>query len=447
MTAGLPSSLRGRFLRLTAFNILANIVVPLAGLVDTAMLGHLPEIRFLAGVALGGVLFDFLYWSLGFLRMATTGTTAVAMGRGEAVEVQRILQRSLLLAVGLGLVILLGQRLLEQLGFAFLSGTPEVEAAAQEYFRARIWGAPAVLANLVLMGWFLGREESRLVLVMTLVASLANIGLDYLFIFQLGWAARGAGLATMMSQYLMSGAGLWLYLRRREGVAWRLRELSDLPALLAMARLQRDLLLRTLCLVASFALFTNLGALLGTTLLAANTLLLRVLTLAALFIDGIAFATESLAGRLAGEESRERLRWLLRRSLLWAAACGLGFVLFLALLPHSFFGLLTSHSEVIELAIAYSPWLMTTLMLGSAAYVFDGFFLGLTDGRTLRNAMLGSFFLVFLPLSGLAYQTRDPSLLWLSLAGFMLARGLTLGWAAVRKLRPGSASLLPQGES
>lgn len=440
----MPSTLRGRFLRLAVFNILANIVVPLAGLVDTAMLGHLPEIRFLAGVALGGVLFDFLYWSLGFLRMATTGTTAVAMGRGETVEAQRILQRSLVLAVGLGLTILAGQRLLEQLGFAFLTGAPEVEAAAREYYRARIWGAPAVLANLVLMGWFLGREESRLVLVMTLVASLANIGLDFYLIFQLGWAARGAGLATMVSQYLMLATGLWLYTRRRDGVGWSLRALGDVPALVAMVRLQRDLLLRTLCLVASFALFTNLGALLGTLLLAANTLLLRVLTLAALFIDGIAFATESLAGRLAGEGSRERLRWLLRRSLLWAAACGLGFVLFLGILPHAFFGLLTSHGEVVELAIAYSPWLMLTLMLGSAAYVFDGFFLGLTDGRTLRNAMLGSFFLVFLPLAGLAYQTRSPSGLWLSLAGFMLARSVTLGWAASRKLRAGSPSLLPE---
>lgn len=423
-----------RFLRLTVFNILANIVVPLAGLVDTAMLGHLPEIRFLAGVALGGILFDFLYWSLGFLRMATTGTTAVAMGRGDTVEGQRILQRSLLVALGLGMTILLGQRLLEHAGFQLLAGAPEVELAGREYFRARVWGAPAVLANLVLMGWFLGREESRLVLLMTLVASITNIVLDYLFIFRLGWAARGAGWATMLSQYLMLATGGFLYALRRDGVGWSLRVLADPSALVTMLGLQRDLLLRTLCLVGSFAVFTNLGALLGTAVLAANTLLLRVLTLAALFIDGVAFATESLAGRLAGEESVDRLRWLLQRALLWAAVCASLFVAFLVLLPEPFFRLLTSHLEVVELASRYTPGLIATLLLGSAAYILDGFFLGLTDGRTLRNAMFLSFGLVFLPLAGIAYQTANPWVLWLSLAGFMLARATTLGWAAHRYL-------------
>lgn len=418
-----------RFLRLALINILANITVPLAGLVDAAMLGHLPDIRFLAGVALGGVVFDLLYWSFGFLRMSATGMTAQALGRGEAAEAERILQRILLLALSIGLLILLAQSWIGNAGFSLLAGEPGVEAAGRAYYEARIWGAPAVLANLVFIGWFLGREEARLVLIMTLVASLGNIAFDYLFILQLNMDARGAGLATALSQYAMLAVALVFYWRRRGAAPWRWHELLDRGKILALLRLQNDIFIRTLCLVGSFAVFTNLSALFGTQVLAANNLLLRFLTMASFLIDGAAYATESLAGRLFGEGDLRGLR----RLLLLALAVGFAFAALFALptflVPSTLLGWLTHHSEVVAIGARLSPWLVATLLAGSFAYILDGFFLALTAGRELRNSMLMSTFLGFIPLAAWAWWAQDIRFLWGALLALMVWRALTLAWA------------------
>jgi MATE family multidrug resistance protein len=435
VTSSSASDLERRFLRLTAVNVLSNLSVPLAGLVDTAMLGHLDEIRFLAGVALGSILFDYVYWTFGFLRMGTTGLTAQAVGRGDRQATFGVLYRFGLLAVSLGAAIVLLQLPLREGGFAVLAGTAEVESAGRAYFDARIWGAPATLANFVLLGWFLGREEPRRALWMTLAANLTNIALNYLFIVRLGWAARGAGLATMLGQYAALGAGVAMLLRVPRRAPWRLGRVLRGEAWGSLFRLNRDLILRTLCLISAFAVFTNLSSVLGTVLLAANAILLRVLNMTAYVIDGGAFATETLAGRMLGARDRRGLRRLHALSLgfgLAFAACALA-LLFSA--PRAFYGLLTSHGDVVETALRFGPWLVPTLVLGSLAYMYDGMFLGLTDGRTLRNAMLLSFVGVFVPLAGAAWLLRDNHWLWGALAAFMAARAVTLAWPARRMLR------------
>ena len=220
-----------RFARLALINILSNLAVPLAGLVDTGMLGHLPDIRFLAGVALASVLFDYIYWTFGFLRMGTTGITAQAVGRGDRDETFRVLYRSLALALVIAGVVLLLQAPMRELGFAIMSGETGVEQAGRDYYDARIWGAPATLCSFALVGWFLGREQSRHVLVMTVVGAACNIVLNYIFIVRMGLAARGAGLATMISQYVMLGVGLFLFLRQPQVVPWRWPQVLDPPRL------------------------------------------------------------------------------------------------------------------------------------------------------------------------------------------------------------------------
>ena len=201
------SGLQRRFFRLALINILSTVTVPLVGLVDTAMLGHLPDIRFLAGVALASLLFDYLYWTLGFLRMSTTGITAQAVGRKENDEVGLVLYRSMLVALVLGTAIAALQGPLGDAGFAMLSGEPGVEQAGREYFDARIWGAPAVLSGFVLMGWFLGREQSRHVLKMAVVGNLANVLLNYVFIIRMQMEAYGAGLARKLDMIVANQVG------------------------------------------------------------------------------------------------------------------------------------------------------------------------------------------------------------------------------------------------
>ena len=422
-----PSSdLRRRFLRLTFLNALANLAVPLAGLVDTGMLGHLDELRFLGGVALGAVLFDFVYWSFGFLRMGTTGITAQAVGREDRREVYLSLYRSLLLAVGLAAALLLLQVPLRELGFSLLQGDAGVKAAGRDYFDARIWGAPATLANFALLGWFLGREESGRALAMTVTANAVNVVLDYLFILRLGWQATGAGVATALAQWSMLGVGALLFLRSGQAVGWRWRDVAERAALASLLRLNRDILVRTLCLVSTFAAFTSLSAALGTAVLAANTILLRLFYLVAYGIDGAAFATESLAGILRGARDPAALRRLVRLAMTTGLLLPVPVLGAALLFPYPIYGLLTDHAEVVDLAARFGPWLVPVLLLGAAAFVYDGLFLGLTAGPALRNAMLLSVGLGFVPAALLAHAEGSNDLLWLAMALFMAARALTL---------------------
>jgi len=423
-------SLPRRFFRLTFLNILANVSVPLAGLVDTAMLGHLDDIRFLAGVALASVIFDLLYWSFGFLRMGTTGVTAQALGRGDAAEVHLTLYRGVAFGVAAGLVLWLLQSPLEDLGFTLLSGEAGVEAAGRDYFGARIWAAPATLVNFAFLGWFLGREESGRALALTLTAALSNVGFNYLLIVRLGWAAFGAGVATALSQVLMLGLALALFFPRSGRVAWRWPEVLDRERLTAFFRLNRDILLRTLCLVGAFAVFTNFSSILGTGVLATNAILLRIQNLAAYLIDGAAFAIESLAGIFRGADRPRDLRRVIRLAMATGVAFALVFLTGLTAAPTVVLGLLTSHGDVVAAGRTFAPWLWPVLVLGAVAFVYDGLFLGLTAGRALRNTMLLSSLGVFLPLAMWAVVHDSNHLLWLSMAAFMAARAGTLGWAA-----------------
>ncbi|ASC73907.1 DNA damage-inducible protein F [Halomicronema hongdechloris C2206] len=416
------------FLRLAAANILSNLMVPLAGLIDTAFLGHLNDIRHLAGVALATVIFNVLYHSLGFLRMGTTGLTAQARGRGEDDEVWRVALRNGSLALGLGLLILLLQGPIRTVGFALLPAEAAVQVAGAAFYNTRIWGAPAVLLNLVLLGWFLGQGQGRRLILLSALGNGANIGLDYLFIRQWGWASAGAGAATALSQYAVLLVGLnWVL---RDGGWGRLSrllpQLRDYTALRGLLQLNRDILIRTLALVASFALFTQFSARLGTPVLTANTLLLQVISLTAYFVDGIAFATESLAGQFHGSGERQHLRWLLGLGGTLSVAIGIGIALGFSLWPIPLFGLLTGHGDVVARVGHYVWWLLPSLGLGAIAYLLDGYFLGLTAGKALRNSSLLAAAVGFLPSALLAQHLDSPHLLWLAFTLFMAGRATTL---------------------
>jgi len=419
-------SLRSRFLRLTALNVLANLSVPLAGLVDTGMLGHLADIRFLGGVALGTVIFDFVYWSFGFLRMGTTGLTAQALGRGDRRDLDLVLYRGLTLAAILAAALLALQVPLREAGFALLQGEGAVEAAGRAYFGARIWAAPATLANFALLGWFLGREESGRALAMTVTANAVNIGLDALFILRFGWGAVGAGAATALSQYAMLGVGVALWLRSGRSTPWSWREVAERTELFALLALNRDILIRTAFLVSTFAAFTSLSAAMGTVTLAANTILIKLFYLVSHGVDGAAFATESLAGILRGKGDAAGLRRLVRMALAAGLLFPVPFVLALGIAPRTVYGLITDHADVVALATGYGWWLLPVFFLGAVAFIYDGLFLGLTAGAALRNAMVLSALVGFLPLALLAHRTGNNHLLWAALALFMGARAITL---------------------
>jgi len=418
-----------RFFRLASVNILSNLMVPLAGLVDVAFLGHLAEIRHLAGVALATVLFNYIYWTFGFLRMGTTGTTAQAVGRADEEAMLLTLLRNGLLAIGLGFIILVLQHRLRELGFALLSATPEVKSSGIAYYDALIWGAPATLLNFVLIGWFLGREQGGRVLLLSVVGNGANVVLDYLFIVRWGWESAGAGTATATSQYLMLLIGIILVYRERwlgkvKAIA---KYILDPAALKATFALNSDILVRTFALVSTFAIFTNLSSAMGTVVLATNTLLLQVVTLAAYFIDGLAFATESFAGIFRGQGGSAGLIPLVRISGGASLILGLLFALVFNVFAEALFGLLTNHKDAITLIGHYVKWLFPVLGFGSIAYLLDGYFLGLTEGSILRKSTLIAALLGFAPVALVAWWLQNVHILWLALSLFMVGRAVTLG--------------------
>ncbi|WP_239112400.1 MATE family efflux transporter [Halomicronema sp. CCY15110] len=431
MTPFLP-----RFGRLAIANIVSNLMVPLAGIIDTAFLGHLADVRHLGGVAIASVIFNLVYWSFGFLRMGTTGLTAQAFGRRDTAAMNLLLLRNGLLAVVLGLLIVMLQGPIREIGFWLLNAEPDVRLSGEAFFNARIWGAPAVLANYVLLGRFLGCGQGRRVVLLSVVGNGGNILLDYWFIRELGWESAGAGAATAISQGLMFAVGLGLLLRE-VAIAdlWQLRpQLWDKTALTAMVQLNRDIMVRTFALLLSFALFTNWSSALGSEILAANTLLLQVVTLTSYFIDGLAFATETFAGQFYGAGAAAQLRTLLVWGLSSSVVFGMAIALTFSLFTQPLFRLMTQHQAVIDQVQSLVWWLVPTLTLGAIAFLLDGYFIGLTQGHLLRNSTLLASGLGFLPLGLLARHWQSPAVLWMALASFMTVRALTLGSQVARSL-------------
>ncbi|MGD1806950.1 guanitoxin biosynthesis MATE family efflux transporter GntT [Dapis sp. BLCC M126] len=427
----MKSVIHNGFLRLALVNILSNLMVPLASLVDLAFLGYLDEIHHLAGVSIATVLFNYIYWTFGFLRMSTTGTTAQARGSGNDREVKQICLRNCLIALAIATIIIIFKYPLREIGFSLLSATPEVKASGISYYQSLIWGAPATLLNFVLIGWFLGLEQGGKVLLLSVVNKGTNIILDYIFIVRWGWESSGAGSATAISQYITLVVGIVC--------VFNLISLAEIPQLIKNLWqpqviietfiLNRDILIRTFALISTFAIFTNLSSYIDTLVLATDTLLLQVVTLAAYFIDGLAFATESLAGKSYGEGNQEQLKVLVKLSGIISVSIGLIFALIFCLFPTPLFSLLTNHSQVINNISSYVLWLIPVLGFGGMAYMLDGYFLGLTQGNLLRNSTLIATLAGFLPFAIVGWLLKSNHILWLALAMFMATRAITLGKA------------------
>ncbi|EMY26427.1 MATE domain protein [Leptospira interrogans serovar Australis str. 200703203] len=299
---------RHKFYKLTFYNILANITVPLTGIVDTSILGNLNTYVFMAGAALSGILFDFMFWMFGFLRMGTTGLTAQAVGEKNEKESIFILVRSISLACFFGAMILIFSPWIREIGFQILEGSSEVKMAGISYFDARIPGSIAVLCNYVFTGWFLGRGKSSVVLIATVVGNGMNVILDVWFIFKLGWEAYGAGLATSISQFGMLLIFIFLFFieLKIQNISKLLflnnKNLFSVQGFSSLLHLNKDIFLRTFFLIITFSIFRNFSSEAGTEILATNSILLQLILVSAYLVDGAAFATESLAGNIYGKK-------------------------------------------------------------------------------------------------------------------------------------------------
>ncbi|MFN6473550.1 MAG: guanitoxin biosynthesis MATE family efflux transporter GntT [Nostoc sp. SerVER01] len=426
-----------RFFRLAIANVVSNIIVPLSGLISVAFLGHLEEIRHLAGVALATILFDYIYFLFNFLRMGTTGVTAQAVGREDREEMLRVLLRNGLVALGLGAAILMLQYPIRELWFAIVSATPEVKASGIDYFNVRIWGAPAVLLNWVIIGWLLGREMSGKVLLMSVVGNGANVAFDYLYIVRWEWASTGAGISQALSQYLMLLVGLVLASQdiQFKELQTAFQQLWDWLAFKSAFSLNGNIFVRSLANMTTWAAFGNLSAVMGTMVLAENALLLQIMLLSIFLVEGIGFATETLTGNFKGQTANDEFIPLLQVTVGSSLSVGLCIAVACILFPETVFGLLSDHTEIIEPIKVYVPWLIIVLGCQAIASTLDGYFGGLAEGKPIRNASLYGALFGFAPLAVWAWQAHSNQILWLAMSGFMVTKMVAIAIQVPRTLQ------------
>lgn len=440
-------TLNRRILAIAVPMIISNLSIPLLGMVDAGVMGHLPEPVYLGAVAVGATIFNFLFLGLNFLRMGTTGVAAQAHGRDDAAGLRGALGQSVLLALSLAGVLLLLQWPLRELALQLILPSPEVAAQARAYFDVRIWSAPAVLVNYALLGWFLGLQNARVPLALLLIANTLNIILDFVFVVGLGMRTEGVALATVIAEYASTGAGVWF--ARRALLAypgeWRRATLLDTVTLKRLIGINANIFLRTLSLMFAFAFFTAQGARGGDVILAANAILLSLQSFMAYGLDGFAHAVEALAGRAVGNGNRGEFRTVVRACLRWSLGTALVFALGYGAFGAAVVYLLTNLPEVRATALQYLPWMVLSPFVSVWPFLWDGVFIGATRAREMRDTMLISAFLIYLPAWWLLQPFGNHGL-WAALMIFFAARGLTLGWVYRRTARHwfGREAAVPQ---
>ena len=394
---------------------------------DAAILGHLGTTTYLGAVAIGGAILSFLYWGFNFLRMGTTGLVARAEGAGDTDGSLLVLAQSGVLAIALALVVWLAHPLWLGIGIALMAPQAELLPLASSYASIRIISAPAVLVTYAVVGWFIGRQNTRWPMFIVVVTNASNIALDFVFIIGFGLQSDGAAIATVIAEYL--GLGLAIYgvicsvPHRRAPNFYR--ELGSWQAYRLLLRSNRHLFVRTVCLLSSFAFFTAMGDKLGSDTLAANAIMLQLLMLTSYGMDGFAFAAEGLTGSALGAKDLPGFRAAAARCALWCVAAAALMSLGLLLLHNPLFALLTDLPLVRTIMSQHSGWLIALPLIAAPSYLLDGVFIGSTETRPMMLTMLFSVLAVYLPAWYLTQGMGNHGL-WLSFTLFNGARGLTL---------------------
>ncbi len=422
---------RKRVLELAWPIVLANSAVPLLGLADTAVIGNTGTVQGLGAIALGAIVFNFAYWSFGFLRMGTTGFTAQASGAGDEAEVRATLGRALLLAAGLAAGLLVLQRPIITVALALLGPSDEVGALTRAYFNVRIWGAPASLATFALLGTFVGLGRTGLLLRTQIVLNGLNIILDVLFAGVLGWGVRGIALGTAIAEWttlLLALAFAYRMLRARHEDAepfWPWKRMIDVEKVRKTLGANADIMVRTWALLGGFAWFTSQGARFGDTVLAANHVLLQLVSASAYLLDGYAHATEVMVGRAMGARTREAFDRAVRAATELAGGTAVLLTAVVWLAGPRIITLLTDLEAVRATSSAYLPYTALYVLVSFGAFQLDGVFIGATRTRDMRNAGVLSL-LVFLGASWLLVPAAGHTGLWMAFVVYVVVRGVTL---------------------
>lgn len=414
-----------QILQIALPSIVSNITVPLLGMIDVAIVGHMGSPVYIGAVAVGSMIFNLVYWLFGFLRMGSSGMTSQALGRRDFREVTRILVRSMVIALGIALLLIVLQIPMKWLMFWLISPTPDVVPFATTYYYMVIWGAPAMMGLYGLLGWFIGMQNTRIPMFISIMQNVVNILASLTLVYGFGMKIEGVALGTVIAQYagfiVALGFLSYHYGRLRKYLVWQGTFVRE-----AMGRffhVNRDIFLRTLCLVAVNLYFTSAGARSGAVILSVNTVMMQLYLFFSYFMDGFAYAGEALGGRTYGAHNRAAFRETLRHLAFWAVGVTLLYTLVYLLGGRWIVGLLTDEPQVILTADDYLFWAWLVPAAGAAAFIWDGIFIGIT---ATRGMLVSSFVssLVFFAVYMLTVSALGNHGLWLAMIVYLASRGV-----------------------
>ncbi|MFC2120190.1 MATE family efflux transporter [Bacteroidota bacterium] len=417
-----------KILRLAIPNIISNVTIPLLGIVDLAILGHLESESYIGAIAIGGMIFNFLYWGFGFLRMGTTGFTAQSFGNRDLKESLFTLSRAAIVGIGGGLLLIILQKPIAVLSFIIIDGSPEVEELAAQYYYIRIFAAPATLGLYVLTGWFIGMQNTKTPMVIAIVVNVLNIVFNVIFVFGFGLKSDGVAYGTLIAQYLGLILGLYFFIKYYKKLFkyWSKTAVLKLNAFREFFKVNIDIFLRTLCLIFVFSFFTASSAKTNDTILAVNTLLLQFFMFFSFFVDGFAHAAEAMTGKYVGAKNYKGLSKLIKILFLWGLAIAMLFTLIYFVAGKELLWLLTDNQNIIDQSTPYFFWVLLIPLLSFPAFLWDGIYIGAIASKEMRNTMFAATFLVFMPIYLIFHNSLSNNGLWLALLIFLFSRGIFL---------------------
>jgi MATE family multidrug resistance protein len=397
-----------QILNLATPNIISNITIPLLGMVDLAIMGHLDSEKYLGAISLGGMIFNFIYISFNFLRMGTGGFTAQAFGKGDKDELLHLLIRSLFIGLLCGLFLILVQVPIERIGFYLIEGSQEVEELAAEYFYIRIYAAPATIGLFALTGWFIGMQDAKTPMFIAILINVVNVLLNLLFVYEFNMTSNGVALGTLISQYVGFFTACFIILRKHKALFSRfsLKAFLDKAALKRFFVVNLDIFIRTVVLISVFSFFTAESAKISDNILAIDTLLLQYLMMFSFIMDGFAHAAEALSGKYLGMNNKGLLKKTVKYVFLWGTALSAIFSLVYFTLGEFVLIIFTDNVDIIHGAKPFLIWVAIVPLLSFASYLWDGIYIGVTASRAMRDTMLFSALLVFTPLYYSLNQAR-----------------------------------------
>lgn len=406
-------------------SIVSNITVPLLGMVDVAIMGHLGNAAYIGAIAVGSMIFNVIYWLFGFLRMGTSGMTSQAYGARNLEEVTKLLLRSQLIGLLIALAIILLQYPIAQGALFLMRPTAEISQMAQRYFEVCIWGAPAMLGLYGFMGWFIGMQNTRIPMFISIMQNVVNICVSLALVLFAGMNIEGVAIGTLVAQWsgMLAAVGFFMaHYRPKLLIHFNIKGVITQSAMTSFFKVNRDIFLRTLFLVAVNFFFTSAGAAQGTMMLAVNTLLLQLHTIFSYFMDGFAYAGEAVGGKYYGAKNKFAFNDTIRRLFVWGGAMVLAFTLLYALGGRGFLALLTNDQQVIISALPYFGWTIALPLAGMAAFVWDGVFIGITATRGMLTSSAISALLFFATFYLLRPFLGNHAL-WLAFILYLASRG------------------------